>query len=277
VDIFSAAPSGDIGVLALGLAIAGVVSGIAAGMLGIGGGIVIVPVLYHVLAMLGVDASVCMQLAIGTSLATMIPTAYSAAATQSQLGMVDWPLTRRWMIPMLVGVLAGAALAGVANGRTLALIFAVAAVPVAAYYAFGGENRRLADHLPQGPAGSALPVLIGGSSTMMGVDGSTLGAPVMALCGVPMPRAMGTASVLTVVICVPGTLGAIIAGWHAQGLPPYSLGYVNIFGFLLIAPSTFLAPFGARIADQVDTKRMRIVFAAFIAIATARMLFDALA
>ena len=112
---------------------------------------------------------------------------------------------------------------------------------------------------------------------MMGVDGATLGVPVMTVCGVPMPRAMGTASVLTVLICVPGTLGAVIAGWHAPGLPPYSFGFVNIFGFLLIAPSTFLAPFGARVADQVDVKRMRVVFAAFIAIATARMLFDALA
>lgn len=92
-----------------------------------------------------------------------------------------------------------------------------------------------------------------------------------------MARAAGTAATFTVIICALGTLGAIIAGWHAPGLPPYSLGYVNVVGALLIAPSTFLAPFGARIADQVDVKRMRIVFAAFIVIATARMLFDALA
>ena len=276
MDIYSTTPSGDAGVLALGLVIAGVVSGVAAGMLGIGGGIVMVPVLYHVLAMLGVDASVRMQLAVGTSLATMIPTAYSSAAAQNRQGAVDWPLMRGWTIPLLIGVLAGAALAGFASGRVLALIFAAVALPLAAYLAFAGENRRLATHLPQGPAGMALPTIIGGLSAIMGIDGPTLGVPLMTLCGMPVLRAVGTASVVTVIICVLGAAGAIIAGWHAPGLPPYSVGYVNIFGFLLIAPSTFLAPFGARIADQVDVKRMRIVFAAFITIVTARMLFDAL-
>jgi uncharacterized membrane protein YfcA len=277
VDLFSAAPSGDVGVLALGLAIAGIVSGFAVGMIGIGGGIVVVPVLYHVLATLGVDAGVRVQLAIGTSLATMIPSAYSSVAAQRQQGIADVPLIQRWAIPMLVGVLAGAVLAGVAGGRTLALVFAIVAFPVAAYLAFAGENRRLAAQVPQGPAGLTLPAVIGGVSTMMGVDGATLGVPALTLCGIPMARAAGTAAMFTAIICALGTLGAIIAGWRAPGLPPYSLGYINVVGFLLIAPSTFLAPFGARIADQVDVKRMRIVFATFIAIATARMLFDALA
>ncbi len=277
MTLFPAVSPGDLGVFALGLVMTGAVSGLVAGMLGVGGGIVIVPVLYHVLVMLGVDKSLCMQVAIGTSLATIVPTSYTMVAAHNREGTVDWGLVRRWAIPVLAGVLIASALLGFASGRALSLVFAIAALPVALHLAFADRPRRLADRLPAGPVGVALFALIGGVSTLMGVGGGTVGAPAMTLCGVPVRRAVGTASVFGVVISIPGTIGAVIAGWHAHALPPYSLGYVNLLGFLLIAPATFLAPFGASIADQIDMKRVRIVFAVFIVIATGRMLFDALA
>jgi uncharacterized membrane protein YfcA len=277
VDLFPATSSGDLGVFALGLVITGVVSGLVAGMLGVGGGIVVVPVLYHVLALLGVDESIRMHLAVGTSLATIIPTSYSSVTAHNRKGAVDWDLLRRWAIPMFVGVLIGSALAGIASGRTLSLVFAIVAIPAAIHLAFSGENRRISDHLPQGPIGLALPALIGGVSTMMGIGGGTVGVPVMTLFGVPIHRAVGTASAFGAIISIPGTIGAIIAGWHAHYLPPYALGYVNLFGFLLIAPTSFFAaPFGASIAHMTDVKRLRGFFAVFIAISTARMLYDAL-
>ncbi|MFL6691131.1 MAG: sulfite exporter TauE/SafE family protein [Alphaproteobacteria bacterium] len=269
--------SGELGTLALGLVLAGVVGGLVAGMLGVGGGIVVVPILYHVLAALGVDESVRMHVAVGTSLATIIPTSFSSAQAHNKKGAVDWELLRRWWLPMLIGVLAGSALAAYVRGQTLSLIFAAVALPVALHFALWGEKKRIADHLPRGVGGVLLPFGIGGVSTMMGIGGGTVGVPTMTLCGFPIHRAVATASAFGAIISVPGTIGAILAGWYAEGLPPYSLGYVNLLGVLLIAPGSFLAaPAGAYLAHMTDKHRLRMVFALFIAITAARMLWDAL-
>jgi uncharacterized membrane protein YfcA len=245
-------------------------------MIGVGGGVVIVPILYHVLATLGVDPAVRMQIAIGTSLATIISEALSSVAADSGKGDIDWNLVRRWAMPMLAGVLIGCVAAGFASGAVLSLVFAVVAIPIALLLAFAKEDRRIADRLPQGAAGWTLPASIGAISVMMGISGTTIGVPAMTLCGTAARRAIATASVFGVIIAVPGTVAAIVAGWHMHGLPPYSLGYVNLMGFLLIAPSSFLAPFGARIADHIDARRMRLVFALFIVIVTGRMIYDAM-
>ena len=268
---------GELGTLALGLVIAGAVSGLTAGMLGVGGGIVVVPVLYHVLGLVGIDPGVRMHIAIGTSLATIIPTAFSSVRAHNRKGAVDWALLRRWAVPMLIGVVIGSALAGIARGQVLSIVFVAVALPVAAHLAFNREERRIGDHLPEGAAGLALPALIGGLSTMMGIGGGTIGVPVMTLFGVPIHRAVGTASAFGVIISIPGTIGAVLSGWHAPGLPTYSMGYVNLLGFLLIAPvSFFAAPFGAQIAHDMDRVKLRRVFALFIAVTAARMLYDAL-
>src|SRR5437868_1680370 len=211
----------DLGTLALGLIIAGTVSGLTAGMLGVGGGIVVVPVLYHVLALIGIDPGIRMHIAVGTSLATIIPTAFSSMRAHDRKGAVDWALLRRWAIPMLIGVAIGSALAGIARGQTLALIFALVAIPVAIHLAFGSEERRIADHLPEGAVGLTLPALIGGLSTMMGIGGGTIGVPAMTLFGMPIHRAVGTASAFGVIISIPGTIGAILSGWGAAHLPTY--------------------------------------------------------
>jgi len=270
--------NGELGVLAAGLVLAGAVSGLTAGLLGVGGGIVVVPVLYHVLSLIGVDEGLRMHIAIGTSLATIVPTSFSSLLAHSRKGAVDWALLRRWAIPMFVGVVVGALVAGYAKGQALALIFAVVAIPVAIHLAFAGEARRISDHLPQGPLGLTLPAVIGGVSTMMGIGGGTLGVPAMTLCGMPIIRAVATASAFGVIVSIPGTIGAIAAGWGAKGLPPYSLGYANLLGFLLIAPiSFFAAPFGAQWAHAMDRRRLRMVFALFVAVTAARMLYDALA
>jgi uncharacterized membrane protein YfcA len=269
-----ASASGDPGILALGLALAGIVCGLASGILGIGGGIVIVPILYHVLATLGVEESVRMHVAVGTSLATMIPA--SVVAMHGRDGNVDWPLARRWALPVLPGVLVGCALLVSVSERTLAIVFAVTAFIVAVQLAFGA-NWRMAAALPEGLTGYTLPALCGGVSVLTGIEGTATGGPAMTLFGMALPRASATASKLTAIVAIPGTIAAVVAGLHAPGLPPWSFGYVNAIGFLLIAPSAFLAPLGARIADQIDQKRMRAVFAFFIAVVTARMLWDAFA
>jgi uncharacterized membrane protein YfcA len=277
MDLSSFAGNGELGTLALGLVLAGVVGGLVAGMLGVGGGIVVVPILYHVLTLLGIDESVSMHIATGTSLATIIPTSFSSVTAHNRKGAVDWDLLRRWALPMFVGVVAGSVLSGIARGQVLAFVFAAVAIPVALHLAFSSENRRLADHLPIGLGGLLLPAGIGGVSTMMGIGGGTVGVPTMTLCGVPIHRAVGTAAAFGAIISIPGTVGAIITGWGAHGLPPYSLGYVNLLGFVLIAPASyFVAPFGAQIAHDMDRGRLRQMFALFIGITAARMLYDAL-
>lgn len=275
---FLASTSGsELGTFALGLVIAGVVGGLVAGMLGVGGGIVVVPVLYHVLALMGVDPDIRMHIAVGTSLATIIPTSISSARSHNAKGAVDWQLLRQWVTPMVIGVLIGSALAGVARGQALALFFALVALPVAVHLAFFSDARRIADHLPTGFGGLLMSAAIGGVSTMMGIGGGTVGVPTMTLFGYPIHRAVGTASAFGAIIAVPGTIGAIFAGWNVQHLPPYSLGYVNLLGFILIAPASyFVAPYGAQIAHLTDVRRLRMLFAFFIAVTAARMLYDAL-
>jgi uncharacterized membrane protein YfcA len=277
MDVFASAAGGEVGTLALGLMIAGVVGGLVAGMLGVGGGIVVVPVLYHVMDLIGIDPDVRMHIAVGTSLATIIPTSLSSVRAHNKRGAVDRDLLRRWLVPMLAGVAIGSVLAGWAKGQALALFFALVALPVAVHLAFFGDAGRIADRLPTGIGGWLMPAGISGISTMMGIGGGTVGVPTMTLFGVPIHRAVGTAAAFGAIISIPGTLGAIIAGWHAPHLPPYSVGYVNLLGFVLIAPASFfVAPFGAQMAHGMDRSRLRKVFALFIAVTAARMLYDAL-
>ena len=255
----------------------GLLSGFFGALFGVGGGIVIVPVLYHVMDLMGIDPNVRMHIAVGTSLATIIPTSLSSLRSHNRKGAVDWDLLRRWLAPMLVGVLIGSVLAGWAKGQVLALFFAVVALPVAIQMAFFGDTRKIADALPTGIGGFLLPAGISGVSTMMGIGGGTVGVPAMTLFGVPIHRAVGTASAFGGIISIPGTIGAIIAGWGVPHLPPYSLGYVNLLGFILIAPASYLvAPLGAHLAHTTDKRSLRMVFAFFIAITAARMLYDAL-
>ena len=157
----------------------------------------------------------------------------------------------------------------------LTIIFASVALPVAAFLALGREDARIANHLPGPIGGGAIAAGIGTISTMMGIGGGTVGVPIMTLCGVPIHRAVGTASAFGIIISLPGTIGMIVNGWHHAGLPPYSLGYVSLLGFIFIAPASFIfAPIGAHLAHMATRKRLRLVFAAFVAITALRMLYD---
>jgi uncharacterized membrane protein YfcA len=275
MDFLTTASQSDLGVFALGLVIAGVVGGLIAGMLGVGGGIVIVPVLYHVLAGVGISENLRMHIAVGTSLATIIPTSISSLRAHARRGNVDWALLRSWVVPMIAGVAIGTALASTVSGRTLSLIFGIVALPVAVNMALGKEDWRLADHLPTGPGGWAIATGIGWLSSMMGIGGGTLGVPIMSHCNYPIHRAVGTASAFGVIISIPAAMGMAIGSWNAPDLPPYSLGFVNLLGFILIAPaSVLMAPLGAHLAHSMDKQRLRRVFALFIAITAGRMLWD---
>lgn len=267
----------DLALLASLLLATGVVAGTLAGLLGIGGGIVIVPVLFHLFGWLGIDDSVRMHLAVGTSLSTIIATALRSAYSHHRRGAVDVELLRAWALPALAGVVLAAWIAGRSSGRVLEGIFGVVALSVAFHMALGKETWRLAATPPTGAAGAALAFGVGGLSVLMGLGAGTLGVPTLTLLGAPIHRAVGTAAGLGVLIAVPGTLGFAWAGLGAPGRPPLSLGYVNLIGFALIVPATVLtAPLGARFAHSIGRTTLRRAFALFLSLTSLRMLHDLL-
>ncbi len=260
---------------ALALLTAGVVAGILAGLLGVGGGIVIVPVLFHLLSALGVDDAVRMHIAVGTSLATIIPTSIRSTLSHRKKGAVDEDILRSWAVPLVAGVLIGTIAADFSSGQMLTLIFAVVALLAAFNMAYAKEEWRLGEHLPDGSTKNGMVGVMGFFCAMMGIGGGTFGVTAMTLFGVPIHRAVGTAAGLGLIIAIPGTIGFIISGWGAPLRPPLSLGYVNLLGFALIVPATVLAaPLGVRLAHWMDRTTLKRAFALFLAITSVRMFWD---
>lgn len=265
----------QLALLVAGLALTGIVAGILAGLLGVGGGIVIVPVLYHVFSGIGIDEAVRMHLAVGTSLATIVATSMRSLRAHRAKGAVDSELLRGLALPIIAGVLLGSLIAGGVDGGALMAVFAAVALIVAIHMAFGRESWRIADVFPAGVTRAAIGAVIGLISVLMGIGGGTLGVPILNLYNIPIHRAVGTATGFGLIIAVPGTLAMILNGWGAPGLPPFSLGYVNLIGFALIVPTTILAaPWGARIAHAISRPALRRAFAAFLALTSLRMILD---
>jgi len=275
VDLLAGYSLIQLALLVAGLALTGVVAGILAGLLGVGGGIVIVPVLYHVFSGLGIDEAVRMHLAVGTSLATIVATSTRSMRAHRAKGAVDTALLRQLATPVIIGVLLGSLIAGGVNGGALMLVFATVALIVAIHMAFGREEWRIAGQFPTGVVRVVIGAIIGLISVLMGIGGGTLGVPILNLYNIPIHRAVGTATGFGLIIAVPGTLAMMMNGWGAPGLPPFSLGYVNLVGFALIVPTTILAaPWGAQIAHAISRPALRRAFAAFLAFTSLRMFLD---
>ena len=256
----------------------GLVAGLLAGLLGVGGGIVVVPVLYHGFRGLGLDESVRMHVAVATSLATVAITAWRSARSHAQRGSLDRELLRSWGPGVAVGALAGAAITAGLSGSALAACFGSFTLAVALHMAFGREDWRIAAAPPAGFAGRLFAGAIGLLSAMLGLGAGTLGVTALTLTGVPIHRAVGTAAGLGPWIAVPGALGLAWAGWGVPGRPLGSLGYVNAVGFALIVSASWVAaPLGARFAHALPRQTLRRVFAAFLALTSLRMLSELLA
>lgn len=267
----------ELALLAAALLATGVVAGIVAGLLGVGGGIVIVPVLYYMFTALKIDQSVLMHVAVGTSLATILATGTSSARAHWKRGSVDMDLLKRWWWAIALGVIAGATLAGNISGGALTLVFGIVALAVSANMLFRKDGSALAEKLPGSPLKELMGFIIGGISVMMGIGGGTLGVPTLTLFNYPIRKAVGTAAAIGLIIAVPGTLMSIYFGMGEPGRPPFSFGYVNLIGFLLIIPaSTFAAPLGAKIAHTIDPSKLKLVFALFLGFTGLRMIYGVL-
>lgn len=260
-------------VLLASMAAAGAFAGFIAGLLGVGGGIVVVPAVFEALRILEMAPDHRMHVAVGTSLATIIATATRSARAHHLRGAVDANLLWSWGPAIFVGVALGSALSGIASGHVLTAIFGVVALIVAAYMSIFGNRSHIAQALPGQPFTSVLGVIVGLISSMMGIGGGTLSVPILSLCNYPIRYAVGTASAIGLLIAIPGAFGFVVAGWNAPDLPPFSIGFVNPLAFAAIAPTTILvAPLGARVAHALPHRVLRLLFAAFLCLTGSRML-----
>jgi uncharacterized membrane protein YfcA len=251
---------------------AGICGGILAGLLGVGGGIVVVPALEFAFAHLGVDVRIAMHLAVATSMATIIPTSISSARAHAARGSVDLTIVRGWSIAIVLGAVSGAVVAASLDGRVLSLIFGCVALLVAIrlFLPQAGTIRQ-AVAVPTGLRGAWIPFGIGTLSAMLGIGGGTVSVPVMAFCGVPIHRAVGTAALLGLWISVPATAGFLFARPILEP-PKFTIGYVSLLGFALIGlASWFAAPFGSRLAHGLSKVILTRVFGLFLLIAALRM------
>jgi len=272
VETFAAVPMGELTALAAGVAMSGLIAGTVAGLLGVGGGIVLVPVLYQTLGVLGVDESVRMPLSVGTSLATIIPTSIRSTLSHHKQGAVDWQMLRAWAAPTVVGVLAGTWLAAAIGGKGLTAVFAAGTAAFGLYMVLARDEWRFGDTVPMGAGSWLLGFANGCLSVMMGIGGGTFGVTVMTLYGTTIHRAVATAAGFGLIIALPGTIGMIANGWNAHGLPPFSLGYVSLIGLALIVPATIVAaPWGVALAHRLSRTTLRLAFGFFLCATAARM------
>ncbi len=266
------------GPLVLAMLATGIVAGLMAGLLGVGGGIVIVPVLDVALGTQGVDPAIRMHIAVATSLATIILTSVSSTRVHHQRGFVDFKLARNWGGYILAGSVLGAWLASQLHSNVLALIFGAVAVLLGLrMLLLGGRNPEPVEEAPRGAGIRLIPLGIGGLSSMMGIGGGTFSVPVLSLLGHSIHRAVGTSALFGLLISVPGAIAFVATGWGDPRLPPGSLGFVNLLGLACIAPATILsAPYGARLAHRLSARQLNLAFGIFLLVVSGRMLLRAL-
>ena len=271
--------------LGAGLICAGAATGILAGLFGIGGGAIIIPVLYEVFRIAGVPEAVRMPLCIGTSLAVIIPTSISSFRAHLARGAADVTVLKQWIVPTVVGVVLGSIIARFAPEQLFKVVFVVIATINAVRLLFANDSWNLGDDFPPAPWMQLFGMIIGLLSSLMGVGGGQLTNLVMTFYGRPIHQAVATAAGLGVPISVAGALGYVYAGWpRAAEFPavpalqfPFALGYVSLIGVLLVTPlSALVAPVGVRIAHALTRRQLEVAFGLFLLVVSARFLVSLL-
>lgn len=278
---FTSLPANDILlVMTAGLLATGIVAGLLAGLLGVGGGIVIVPVLFLLFSYLAVPEGIIMHMAVATSLATIIPISLSSAREHYRRDAVDMSVFRHWSPFMLVAAGLAAAASGNLDSRYLQLLFGGIAIYVSLTMIRGKTSA--ADAAPsttritaagRGIRGGVIAALIGAASSLMGIGGGSIAVPVLSALALPVHRAVGTAAAFGFLIAVPGALGFIWAGLGVEGRLPFSLGFVNLPAAIIIfSTSLFTVPLGSRIAHALNPKGLRRAFGFFLLLSAVNIL-----
>jgi uncharacterized membrane protein YfcA len=265
-------PMSELILLAVAILVAGIVTGILAGMFGIGGGAVIVPVLYEVFQLLDVSEAVRMQLCVGTSIAIIVPTTVRSYLAHRQKGLVVPRVIRLWALPAVIGVATGAVIAAFAPPAVFKVAFVAIASFIAFKFLFVGDRWNVGTDLPGPLPMTAYGFGIGLAGSLMGVSGGSLSNIVLTLHGKSIHQAVATSSGLGVPITIVGTVGYVLAGLpHHALLPPLSLGFVSLIGVAVMAPvSSLAAPYGARIAHRLSRRALEIAFSCFLLLVSAR-------
>ncbi|EAU40280.1 hypothetical protein FP2506_03600 [Fulvimarina pelagi HTCC2506] len=253
------------------LALAAGLAGFLAGLFGIGGGAIYVPVLYQLYQWLQVPEAVAMHLAVGTSIATIVPTSLRSLYAHLSREAVDRRLLKEWCIAVPAGSIAGAFLAASASSVTLRAIFAALAFVISLKLLFGRIEWTLGKDLP-GKAGRSLAgVIIGFSSALIGIGGGVLNNTFMTLYGRPMIQSVATSAGVGALIAVPGVATYIFGGWGDPLLPPFSLGFVSLTTLVVVAPMSLIAvPFGAALAHKLSRRTLEIGFGIFLVLVALR-------
>jgi uncharacterized membrane protein YfcA len=271
-------PIGEVVLLVLWIAGAGVLVGILAGLFGIGGGAVIVPVLYEVFRVLNLPEELRMQMCIGTSLAIIVPTTVRSYYAHKKRGAVIMEVVRAWAAPSIVGVIIGSAVASFAPSAVFKIAFVIFATFISVRMLFGADRLSLGKDLPGRALLSVYGFITGLFSSLVGVSGGAVSNAVLTLYGRTMQKAVATSAGVGVPITIVGTVGYMVAGWrHMSQLPPLSIGFVSLIGVALMAPvSSYTASYGVRLAHWLPRRKLEIAFGVFLGLASLRFLISLL-
>ena len=276
MDIFAEFAFQDLLILVISLILLGCLGGFLAGLLGVGGGIVLVPGFYYILSGLSDDlgfaTSSLMHVSIATSLAVIVPTGLSSALAHKKKGSVDMGLVKQMGAGLAIGVFAATSVANGLSSDTLKMVFATAILLFAFMMMANHDKWKFGEEMPKQPVPTMAGVGVGVISALTGIGGATLNVPFMSMYGVKTHRAVGSASAMGVVISIPGVIGYIYNGWGVQDVPPFSLGYVNYLAWICVIPASIMvAPLGAKVAHKVSVKRLKIIFACFMVLVALNM------
>lgn len=262
--------------VALLLAI-GAFAGVLSGLLGVGGGIVLVPAFFYAFSSLGYESDQLMQICLATSLATIVVTSLRSVHSHNKKGAVDWTVLKTWAPGIVVGAILG--MLAVSSLRSVVLqgIFGVLGVTVGLYMGFGKADWRLGQAMPTGIKRAVLSPLLGFMSVLMGIGGGSFGVPVMTLYNMAIHRAVATAAGFGVIIAVPSVIGFLFVDIAAENAPPFTIGAVNLPTFAIIIAMTLITtPYGVKLAHAMDPKPLKRVFAVFLTLVALNMLRKAL-
>lgn len=256
------------------LVVIGAVAGFLAGLLGIGGGVVLVPALFFGFTWLGYEEQHVMHMAVATAFAVNVPTALSSVRAHWKKEAVRADIIKKIAPGILLGVFISTYLASRMSGEMMQGIFAVCVMVMALSMLIHPERIRIADHIPKQPWPALSGTVMGGLATLMGIGGAIMTVPFMQIFGVSMHKAVGTASALGLTIAVPALVGYIFIGRDAANLPPFSFGYVNVMAWIIIIPvSVMAAPIGVALAHRLSVDRLRMVFSLYLVLVSLRMLY----
>ena len=255
----------------------GALAGVLAGLLGVGGGVVLVPGFYYAFSSLGYETPQLMQICLATSLATIIVTSARSVMSHNKKGAVEWGILKIWAPGIVLGAIAGKMTVSALNTTALQYIFGILLMFIGLYMTFGNKDFRVANELPKGLKGRVFSPFVGFLSVLMGIGGGSFGVPLLTMFGVPVHRAVATAAGFGFIIAVPSVAGFLMTSLPEGVAPPFSIGTVNIAAFLVvIAMTTFTAPIGAAIAHKTDAGKLKKFFGMFLFLIALNMLRKAI-